>query len=71
MTLRLFKGACLPVARTAPRSLYRQDLATFGEDGAYDHADAAGFIRLWGLPTQVHAAVHGVDAGLPDLALAG
>jgi argininosuccinate synthase len=71
VTVRLFKGACLPVARQAPRSLYRQDLATFGDDGAYDHQDAAGFIQLWGLPTRVHAAVHGVSAPLPDLLAAG
>jgi argininosuccinate synthase len=58
VTVRLFKGLALPVARTAPASLYRLDLATFGDDGAYDHRDAAGFIRLWGLPTRVHAAVH-------------
>ena len=63
VTVRLYKGACLPVARSAPRSLYRQDLATFGDDGDYDHGDAAGIIRLWGLPTRVHAAVHGVDGG--------
>jgi argininosuccinate synthase len=68
VTVRLFKGACQPVARTAPRSLYRQDLATFGDDGAYDHRDAAGFIHLWGLPTRVHAAVHGVSADLPEVA---
>ena len=58
VTVRLFKGLALPVARTAPGSLYRLDLATFGDDGAYDHRDAAGFIRLWGLPTRVHAAEH-------------
>ncbi len=59
VTVRLYKGSALPVARSAPRSLYREDLVTFGEDAVYDHADAGGFIRLWGLRTRVHAAVHG------------
>jgi argininosuccinate synthase len=43
------------VGRRSPRSLYRQDLATFGEGMAYDHKDAAGFIRLFGLPERVRA----------------
>ena len=43
------------VGRRSPRSLYRQDLATFGEGMAYDHKDAEGFIRLFGLPERVRA----------------
>ncbi len=57
VTMRLYRGGCHPVARSAPTSLYRHGLATFGEDDVYDHADAEGFIRLWGLPTRVHAEV--------------
>jgi len=53
--LRLYRGQAEPVGRRSPRSLYRQDLATFGEGMAYDHADAAGFIRLFGLPERVRA----------------
>jgi hypothetical protein len=45
----------MPVARRSPYSLYREDLATFGEDAVYDQKDAAGFIRLWGLPSEVRA----------------
>ena len=55
--LKLFKGYCMAVARSSPYSLYRHDLATFGEDGVYDQKDAAGFNNLWGLPTRVVAAV--------------
>ena len=58
VTVRLYRGSCLPVARTSPDSLYREDLATFGEDAVYDHADAGGFIRLWGLSSRVYAGVH-------------
>ena len=53
--IRLHKGRADAVGRRSPRSLYRQDLATFGEGMAYDHKDAAGFIRLFGLPERVRA----------------
>ena len=53
--LRLYKGQAEPVGRRSARSLYREDLATFGEGMAYDHADAGGFIRLYGLPERVRA----------------
>ena len=53
--VRLFKGRAEAVGRRSPKSLYRQDLATFGEGMAYDHADAGGFIRLFGLPERVRA----------------
>jgi argininosuccinate synthase len=55
--LKLFKGSCLAIARSSPYSLYRHDLATFGEDGVYDQKDAAGFNNLWALPIRVIAAV--------------
>jgi argininosuccinate synthase len=57
--MRLFKGRAEAVGRRSPRSLYRQDLATFGEGMAYDHADAEGFIRLFGLPERVRALTRG------------
>jgi argininosuccinate synthase len=45
--LKLYKGSVLVVGRSSPYSLYDQDLVTF-EEGvtAYDHRDAAGFIKL-------------------------
>ncbi|MEP6470584.1 MAG: argininosuccinate synthase [Acidobacteriota bacterium] len=55
--MKLFKGFALAVSRSSPFSLYRHDLATFGEDGVYDQKDAAGFNNLWALPTRVVAAV--------------
>jgi argininosuccinate synthase len=53
--MRLFKGHAVAVGRRAPRSLYREDLATFGEGIAYDHSHAEGFIRLFSLPERVRA----------------
>ena len=35
VTVQLYKGVCQPVARTSPYSLYREDLATFGDDAVY------------------------------------
>jgi argininosuccinate synthase len=63
--VRLFKGRAEAIGRRSPRSLYRQDLATFGEGMAYDHQDAEGFIRLFGLPERVRALTRdaeGVEA---------
>ncbi len=57
--VKLFKGHAEAVGRRSPRSLYRQDLATFGEGMAYDHKDAEGFIRLFGLPERVRALTRG------------
>ena len=57
VTVRLFKGSAMPVARTSRYSLYREDLATFEEDSVYDQADAGGFVRLWGLPSSLAARV--------------
>eukprot|EP00245_Coleochaete_scutata_P006758 TRINITY_DN21536_c0_g1_i1.p1 TRINITY_DN21536_c0_g1~~TRINITY_DN21536_c0_g1_i1.p1 ORF type:complete len:491 (+),score=115.07 TRINITY_DN21536_c0_g1_i1:91-1563(+) len=54
--LKLFKGSLTVASRLSPFSLYRQDISSFEEgSGIYDQADAAGFIRLYGLPTRVRA----------------
>ncbi|MDA8195213.1 MAG: argininosuccinate synthase [Thermaerobacter sp.] len=55
-TVQLYKGSVTAHAMTSPFSLYSQDLATF-EGGQYDHQDAQGFIRLFGLPLAVRHAV--------------
>jgi argininosuccinate synthase len=69
--VRLFKGRAEGVGRRSPRSLYRQDLATFGEGMAYDHKDAEGFIRLFGLPERVRALTRDLAADAEDKAAAG
>ena len=53
--LKLYRGACTVAGRTSPNSLYDERFVTFGEDDVYDQADAAGFIRLYGLPLRVAA----------------
>ena len=52
--LKLYKGNIIPAGTTSPYSLYSEELASFGETD-YDQAQAAGFINIWGLPTQVQA----------------
>ena len=45
--LKLYKGGAYVVGRDSPHSLYDQELVTFEEGAvAYDHNDAAGFIKL-------------------------
>jgi len=57
VTVKLYKGSANVVARTSPYSLYSEDLVTFEEGAvAYDHKDAAGFIRLNGLRLKTWAA---------------
>jgi argininosuccinate synthase len=51
--LRLYKGGHTVVSRESAWSLYDERFVTFGEDDVYDQADAAGFIRLYGLPYRV------------------
>jgi argininosuccinate synthase len=47
VTMKLYKGSAWVIGRESPYSLYDQDLVTFEEGAvAYDHRDAAGFIRL-------------------------
>ena len=45
--LKLYKGGAWVIGRESPYSLYDKELVTFEEGAvAYDHRDAAGFIRL-------------------------
>src|ERR1700752_1217815 len=45
--LKLYKGNVIVTGRESRYSLYDQDLVTFEEGAvAYDHRDAAGFIKL-------------------------
>ncbi len=53
--VRLHKGHAVVVGRKAAYSLYRADLATFNNDEDYNHKDAEGFIKLYGLATRIKA----------------
>ena len=54
-TLSLYKGNVSVVSRHSEHSLYRTDLAAFTMGDNYDQKDAAGFIRILGLPSRSRA----------------
>lgn len=55
--VRLFKGQAVVVGRSSPFSLYVKQLATYAADDQFDHQAALGFIKLWGLPTEIYHAM--------------
>ena len=52
VTLSLYKGNISVVSRDSEYSLYRTDLSSFTMGDSYDQRDAAGFIRILGLPSR-------------------
>lgn len=55
VTLGLLKGTVTIEGRQSDHALYDERFVTFGEDDVYEQADAAGFIRLYGLAQRVRA----------------
>jgi argininosuccinate synthase len=55
VALSLYKGNVSIVSRKSEHSLYRTDLSSFTMDDSYDQKDAAGFIRILGLPSRSRA----------------
>ncbi len=56
--LKLYKGNIIKAGIWSEKSLYSEEIATFGESD-YNQADATGFINLYGLPVKVQALVDG------------
>lgn len=56
--VKLYKGSARVVARKSPNSLYDENLATYTAADSFDQDAAIGFIKLWGLPTQVNSQVN-------------
>jgi argininosuccinate synthase len=63
MRLKLHRGNVTVAGRWSAQSLYDERFVTFGEDDVYQQSDAAGFIRLFGLPSRV-AALKAQEAAL-------
>ncbi len=61
ISLHLCRGNLAVAGRSSSTGLYREEYATFESSGLYDHADATGFIRLFGLPYRLAG-----QARLPD-----
>ncbi len=55
VTLSLYKGNISVVSRKSEFSLYRTELSSFTMGDSYDQKDAAGFIRILGLPSRSRA----------------
>ncbi len=55
--VKLYKGSVTVVARKSDNSLYDESLATYTSADTFDQDAAIGFIKLWGLPSKVHAEV--------------
>jgi argininosuccinate synthase len=53
--LSLYKGNVSVTGRNSEYSLYRTDLSSFTMGESYDQKDAAGFIRILGLPARSRA----------------
>ncbi len=55
--VKLFKGNAIVEGRKSENSLYNENLATYTSADTFDQHAAVGFIKLFGLPTKVHAEV--------------
>jgi argininosuccinate synthase len=55
VTVKLYKGSISSAGVSSPHSLYNSGIASFTTGELYNHADAKGFIRLYGLPVLVRA----------------
>ena len=53
--LKLYKGNMINAGVTSPYTLYDEDIASFATGDQFSHADAEGFINLFGLPIKVKA----------------
>ena len=54
ITLKLYKGTAMPVARSSPNALYDEALAGFSESGGlFSQQSSPGFIELWSLQSRM------------------
>ncbi|MBS1846669.1 MAG: argininosuccinate synthase [Actinobacteria bacterium] len=60
--LHLSPGSCEVTGRRSPDSLYDYELATYDAADTFNHADSAGFVRLWGLGLETWSARQGPGA---------
>src|SRR5690606_17477257 len=60
VVVRLYKGNVIVVSRKSANSLFDMRISTFEDDaGAYDQADAGGFIKLNALRMRIAAGKRG------------
>lgn len=56
--VKLFKGHAIVEGRKSANSLYDEKLATYTKEDEFDQSASVGFIKLWGLPTEVHSSIN-------------
>lgn len=59
VTMMLYKGNAMPVARYSPYSLYDQDLSSMEIEGGFDATDTKGFINISSIRLKAHHLVLG------------
>jgi len=57
VTLSLYKGNVMAVARSSPTSLYNQELGSMDVAGGFDQTDSRGFIRLNSIRLKAHNVI--------------
>ncbi|MBO0481302.1 argininosuccinate synthase [Candidatus Enterococcus courvalinii] len=65
--VKLFKGNVIVEGRKSFNSLYSEELATYTSADTFDQQAAIGFIKLWGLPSKVHAEVQSQQENLSQI----
>ncbi|OYT55181.1 MAG: argininosuccinate synthase [Candidatus Altiarchaeales archaeon ex4484_2] len=55
LRMKLYKGNVYVTGRESPNSLYDLGLATYDRGDRFDHRLAEGFVKLWGLPSEIAA----------------
>ncbi|MDL2294933.1 argininosuccinate synthase [Ruminococcaceae bacterium OttesenSCG-928-D13] len=61
--LKLYKGNLINAGVESPYTMYDQSTASFATGESYNHADAEGFINLFGLPIKVRAELEAARSG--------
>ncbi len=51
--VKLFKGNAIMAGRKSEKSLYSEEMATYGAEDQFDHKAAEGFIYIWGMSTRI------------------
>jgi argininosuccinate synthase len=59
--VKLYKGIATVVGRKSLKTLYSYGLATYDDEDQFDHSNAEGFIRIWGLPLKIQTQLQGDD----------
>ncbi|HSV56243.1 MAG TPA: argininosuccinate synthase [Magnetospirillaceae bacterium] len=57
VTMSLYKGNAIAVARSSPTSLYNQELGSMDVAGGFDQTDSKGFIRLNSIRLKAHSVI--------------